>query len=222
MTAGTVTAVNTPNPIQKLVMNKWFWIFISLFLFAYPIYRSMNRVLPPDLPVLYTLPEFKLTDENGKTFGSEELKGKPYIANFHFTSCPTSCPEIMKATQKIQKRVRGLGTKVAIVSFTVDPNTDTSKVLFDHARELHANPHVWRFLTGPFKELENIIMGGFKFAIGAKQPFNNVYDIAHAEKFVLVDEKGQIRAYYSNEKTEIDKMMIDLGLLINKLIHRRS
>ncbi len=221
MTAGVITA-NNPSFIQKLMMNKFFWILACVFLFAYPVYRSINRELPPDLPVLYTLPEFKLVDENGESFGSNELKGKPYIANFHFTSCPTVCPKIMEQTQKIQKRVRGLGTKVAIVSFTVDPETDTSKVLFDHAREIKANPHVWKFLTGEHSELKNIIMNGFKLAIGEKQSFNSVYDIAHAEKFVLVDEKGQIRAYYSNEKKEIDKMMIDLGLLINKLIHRRS
>lgn len=220
----TSTAIKGANPtfIEKLVINKWFWAFACLFLFAYPVYRSMNRELPPNLPVLYQLPDFKLTDENGMDFGTNELKGKPYIANFHFTSCPTVCVEIMKQTKIIQKRVRGLGTKVAIVSFTVDPETDQPKVLFDHARKIKANPHVWKFLTGEKSDIKNIIFNGFKLAMGEKQPFNSVYDIAHAEKFVLVDEKGQIRAYYSNKKTDIDKMMIDLGLLINKMIHQRS
>jgi hypothetical protein len=40
-------------------------------------------------------------------------------------------------------------------------------------------------------------------------------DIAHSEKVVLVDDKGQIRGYYSTDKVELDRLMIDMGLLIN-------
>jgi protein SCO1/2 len=42
-----------------------------------------------------------------------------------------------------------------------------------------------------------------------------LFDIAHTERLVLVDDKGRIRGYYSTEKVEMDRMMIDLGLLVN-------
>ncbi len=208
------------NFIERLLIKPWFWFFASIILFAVPIVRTLNRELPPPLPILYTLPDYKLVDENGESFGSNDLNGKPYIANFHFTSCPSVCPEIMKETQVIQKRVKGLGTKVGIVSFSVDPETDTPKKLFKHARELHANPYVWKFLTGSDSELRKVIVDGFKVAMGQKETSDDLYDIAHSQKFFLVDSKGRIRAMYSNNKKEINKMMIDLGLVVNKLIHK--
>lgn len=219
----TISHVRNSNFIEKLVLSKTFWIVFCSFLFAYPVYRSMNRELPPELPVIYELPEFKLVDENGKAFGSGDLNGKPYIANFHFTSCPTVCPEIMKEAQTIQKRIRGLGTNVAIVSFTVDPDTDSPKVLFDKARELKANPYIWKFLTGSRDDLKKVILGGFRSAMGEREELDqNMYDIAHSSRFFLVDEKGRVRSIYSKNKEDIDKMMIDLGLLINRLVHHNE
>lgn len=211
---------NKQSFIQRLVLKKSFWLIFCVFFFSYPLYKSMNRELPPELPVLFELPDYKLIDSNGKFFGSEDLKGKPYIANFHFTSCPTICPEIMEKTQKIQKRFKGLGDKVAIVSFTVDPETDTPKVLFKKARELHANPFVWKFLTGTKDKLQDLIIKGFKVAMGEKvSEENNIYDIAHSSKIFLVDSKNRVRSLYTYEKNSINKLMIDMGLLINRLVH---
>jgi protein SCO1/2 len=205
------------NFIEKLVLNKYFWIFFTLFMFSYPILRSMNRELPKSLPVMSKVPEFNLQDENGKPFGSKDLHGKVYIANFHFTSCPTVCPKLMTELQKIQKRVRGVGQKIALVSYTVDPENDTSKVLFKHARDLRANPHVWKFLTGDKGSLESLLVSGFKVPMGDKEQTDaNMYDIAHTQKLVLVDQAGNIRGYYSIDRVSIDQLMIDVGLLINR------
>ncbi|MCB9094512.1 MAG: SCO family protein [Halobacteriovoraceae bacterium] len=204
------------NFIERLVLKKWFWVLACVFFFGYPILRSLNRDLPPELPVLYKIPEFRLFDENGKVFTSHDLQGKPYIANFHFTSCPTICKETMEQTQIVQKRMKGLGTNIQIVSFTVDPEVDTPKKLFKHARELKANPFIWKFLTGSEEELKKVVVDGFKAAMGEKTN-DNMYDIAHSSRFFLVDEKGQLRALYEMKKESINKMMIDIGLLVNRL-----
>jgi protein SCO1 len=42
-----------------------------------------------------------------------------------------------------------------------------------------------------------------------------LFDIAHTEKLVLVDDQGRIRGYYGTERVEMDRMMIDMGLLVN-------
>ncbi len=209
--------------LEKIVSKKFFWLFFVVLFFSYPIYRSMNRVLPEPLPVLYDAPKFNLTNEFGKPFGSADLAGKPYIANFMFSSCPTTCPALMEKMQLIQKRVRGLGTNFGIVSFTVDPENDTPKVLHRYARALQANPHVWSFLTGEKQELKEILIDGFKVPMGEFEQIEGVvdgatvslFDIAHTNKVVLVDREGQIRGYYSTTKEDIDRLMIDVGLLIN-------
>jgi protein SCO1/2 len=168
------------------------------------------------LPFYGDVPVFRFTDENGKSFGTNELKGKVYIANFMFTSCQTSCPILLKKVQTVQHRIRGVIDRAAIVSFTVDPDTDTSKVLFDKARELKANPVVWRFLTASLEDTKKLLVDGFKVPVGDKTIANTVMDVAHSNKLVLVDQEGKIRGYYSIEKNGIDQLMIDTGLLINK------
>ena len=211
------------NWFQKLMRMKSFWIIFWLFSFSYPVYRSLHRTLPPPLPVYYQVPEFSLTNEFNKSFGSKNLKGKFYIANFMFTSCPSTCPALMEKMDLIQKRIRGVGSVVAIVTFTVDPKTDTPETLFKFARKRHSNPFIWNFLTGSESDLKKIVIEGFKVPMGNKEAIvkkvedKNVtlMDIAHSEKVVLVDDKGRVRGYYTTDKVEMDRLMIDVGLLVN-------
>lgn len=207
--------IRNSNIVENLVRSKTFWILFLLFGFSYPIWKSLNRELPPELPIIAQVPEFELISENAQNFGSKDLKGKVYLANFVFSTCPTVCPKMLADLEKIQKRVRGTGTKVAIVSFTVDPDNDTEKVLFDLARRHHANPYVWTFLTGKDKEaMFKLYRDGFK--VGVEHNPKSLFDIAHSEKIVLVDQENRVRGYYSFETNDINKLMIDVGLLINR------
>lgn len=203
------------NIVEKLVKSKLFWVLFIAFGFSYPIYRSLNRVLPPELPIIAHVPEFELISENGQRFGSKELRGRVYLANFVFTRCPTVCPKMLKDLQKVQKRIKGVGQKAAIVTFTVDPEHDNEKVLFDTARKYDANPFVWTFLTGPDKEaLFKLYRDGFK--VGVEENPQDLFDIAHSEKIVLVDAENRIRGYYAFDENSINQLMIDVGLLINR------
>lgn len=223
MQATPTSAHGTKNFIERLVLKKTFWLIFWMVSFSYPVYRSVTRVLPPPLPVYYQVPSFSLRNEFDKPFGSSDLKGRFYIANFMFTSCPTTCPSLMDKMDLVQKRIKGLGTKAAIVTFTVDPEVDTPEVLFKYARKRHSNPFIWSYLTGTRKDLEKIVIDGFKVPMGNKEVVLkqlgsekiSLFDIAHTEKLVLVDDKGQVRGYYSTDRVEMDKMMIDLGLLVN-------
>lgn len=228
MTTTTQGYYRNDNWLQKLIRMKSFWLIFWLLSFSYPVYRTLNRTLPPPLPVYYTVPEFTLTNEFGKPFGTKELTGKFYIANFMFTSCPTTCPALMDKMDLVQKRIRGLGTKAAIVTFTVDPEVDTVETLYKYARKRRSNPFIWNYLTGTKADLEKIVISGFKVPMGNKEPVEKqlaeekitLFDIAHSEKLVLVDDRGQIRGYYGTERVEMDRMMIDLGLLVNNSFSR--
>jgi protein SCO1/2 len=211
---------------KKIVASKAFWAIFVLLAFSYPVYRSMNRVLPPALPKMFQVPEFKLFDQNGNSFGSQDLKGKAYIANFVFTSCPTTCPGLMEKMQEVQKRIRGVGDRMSLVTFTVDPETDTVEKLQKYSQELKASPQIWKFLTGDKNEIKKTLIDGFKVPMGDKAPVTDLklgnsdlvlFDIVHTEKLVLVDEVGFVRGYYSTDKISIDQLMIDVGLMINRL-----
>ena len=211
-----MTNVRQTNLLEKLVLNKWFWAISCAILFGFPVYKSVNRILPPDLPILAKVPEFRFVDEDGKTFGTRELQGKVYIANFMFTTCQTSCPTLLAKVQNVQHRLRGVIDRAAIVSFTVDPETDTSAVLYAKAREMKANPAVWKFLSASVAETKKLLVEGFKVPVGDKEIANNVMDVGHSNKLVLVDQDENIRGYYNTDKDSINQLMIDAGLIINK------
>lgn len=207
--------IRKTNVVENLVRSKLFWVLFLLFGFSYPIYRSLNRTLPPELPVIAHVPEFELISENGQRFGSKDLQGRVYLANFVFSRCPTVCPKMLLDLEKIQKRIRGTGKKVAIVTFTVDPEYDNEKVLFDLARKHDANPYTWTFLTGTDKDaMFKLYRDGFK--VGVEQNPKDMFDIAHSEKIVLVDGDNRVRGFYSFETNDVNKLMIDVGLLINR------
>jgi protein SCO1/2 len=215
MTATGPTYIRKTNPVEKLVRSKLFWVLFILFGFSYPIYRSLNRTLPPELPVISQVPEFELISENGQRFGSKDLAGRIYLANFVFARCPSICPKMLGQLELIQKRIRGTGKKVAIVTFTVDPEHDNEKVLFDLARKHRANPYTWTFLTGSDKEaMFKLYRDGFK--VGVEQNPKDMFDIAHSEKIVLVDSANRVRGFYSFDTNDVNKLMIDVGLLINR------
>lgn len=207
--------IRKANGVEKLVRSKIFWALFVLFGFSYPIYKSINRILPPELPIIAQVPEFELISENGQRFGSKDLKGRVYLANFIFARCPSVCPKMLGDLEKVQKRIKGTGTKVAIVTFTVDPDHDNERILYDLARKHHANPYVWTFLTGTDKEaMFKLYRDGFK--VGVEQNPKSLMEIAHSEKIVLVDAENRVRGYYSFDTNDVNKLMIDVGLLINR------
>jgi protein SCO1/2 len=202
--------------LKKIVLNRFFWPTFMLVSFLVPIARSVLRDLPKPPPPLFSIPNFTLTDENGSQFGSSQLKNKIYIANFFFTSCPTICVEQGKKLQHIQKRLRGLGDKILILSFSVDSKTDVPSKLFKWARQNHANPYVWKFLTGKEEDVSRLLNSGFRVASTSVTGKNtNLFDLVHSEKLILVDDLGSVRGIYSSDKDSINKMLIDVGLLVN-------
>lgn len=227
MSTKVITFYRDTNLLEKAVRSKAFWFAFSLLAFGFPIFKSLNRKLPEPLPVYYAVPEFNLTTQHKESFGTKDLNGRIYIASFAFTTCPTTCPRIMEKLQKVQKRVKGLGQKIALLTFTVDPSNDTPEVLLKHADKLKANPYIWKFLTGSQADLKSIVVDGFKVPMGDKEEISktlngesvSMFDIAHTEKVVLVDEKNQVRGYYSLDDNSINKLMIDVGLLANNMFN---
>jgi protein SCO1/2 len=132
----------------------------------------------------------------------------------------------MEKMQEVQKRIRGVGDRMSLVTFTVDPETDTVEKLQKYSQELKASPQIWKFLTGDKNEIKKTLIDGFKVPMGDKAPVTDLklgnsdlvlFDIVHTEKLVLVDEVGFVRGYYSTDKISIDQLMIDVGLMINRL-----
>src|SRR5262249_16661133 len=95
--------------------------FLALIM-ALPLARGALAPPSPALPVLGTVPAFRLVDEHGRAFGPERLAGRVWLANFIFTRCPTVCPEMTDRLVRVQKQ---LGDEVDLVSVSGAPADDT-------------------------------------------------------------------------------------------------
>lgn len=199
------------------IASPFFWVIWIGLLFLVPIGRSL-AIDPPKPPSLdVPLPPFTLTNERGEPFGRDDLLGKVWVADFIFTSCPTVCPALTKRMGQVQHRARNLGDAFHLVSFTVDPENDTPERLAAYARQNHASPRLWSFVTGPLGEMETTVVKGFKISMGKEEssPGTGIFSIFHGEKLVLVDAKGSIRGYYDADDPGIDLLMRDIGVIIN-------
>lgn len=150
-----------------------------------------------------SVPEFTLINQDGKNFGSADLRGKIWIADFIYTTCPGPCPMISSRMSELQKPLEK--TDVHLVSFTVDPAKDTPKVLQTYAERLEAEPGRWDFLTGPQSTIYNLSRNGFKLAVGEEKGVP-----VHSTRVILVDRHGAIRGYYdAAEADAVTKLVAD-------------
>ena len=158
-------------------------------------------------------PNFQLLNQNGATFGSAQLNGKIWIADFIFTSCPGPCPIISTRMSELQKPLEK--TDVHLVSYTVDPAKDTPEVLRRYAEGLQAQPGRWDFLTGAQSAIYDLSRNGFKLAVSNGSDEAGVP--VHSTRLILVDRHGEIRGYYDAiEADAMTKLLADTNHLLRE------
>jgi protein SCO1/2 len=101
------------------------------------------------------MPDFALTDQQGRTVRLSDLRGRVVAVNFIYTRCPLPevCPRLSANFARVQKR---LGSRVALLSITIDPRHDTPARLAEYAKIQGADPDGWRFLTGDPGEIGRV------------------------------------------------------------------
>jgi protein SCO1/2 len=218
MTEPSDTAAPREPLIQRIVGLPAFWLSLVGLIFGVSILRALITELPEAPPVLSTVPEFLFKDQSNDDYGSDELRGKIWVANFIFTRCATVCPLFSAEMANLQKRTNKAAVAIQLVSFTVDPDHDTPDVLSEYARRYSANPWYWHFLTGPVKAIRETVTDSLKTAMGEASDAETIQaTLFHGSHFVLVDPKMRIRGFYQvNDEDTIDRLLIDVQLVINE------
>jgi protein SCO1 len=209
-----VTASASPGRLSRWIARPAFWVVALSLLFGVPLGRSLFRRAPPAPPTLGALPDFTLTDQTGQAFGTQDLRGKVWVADFIFTSCAGSCPLLSQKMAEVAHRGRQLGPDFRLVSLTVDPERDTPEVLAGYAARYGANPRKWSFLTGPMATIQGAVVDGFKVGMG-REKVGDFWEIFHGENLVLVDRSLHIRGYFSATAGGLDRLMEAVGSVAN-------
>ena len=100
--------------------------------------------------------------------------------------------------------------QVKLVSITVNPDVDTPSALAEYAKRYLADPARWHFLTGKMEDLHKLKREGFKLGDVSG-------NLEHSTRFVLIDRKGQVRAYYATlDGDPVARVVADVRRLMDE------
>ena len=162
------------------------------------------------------VPEFLLVERSGESTGLQDLRGKIWIADFIYTTCTDTCPLQTAAMAKLQEQWRDR-PELRLVSFTVDPAHDTPQVLSGYADKFKADAERWLFLTGEKEQIAHLIQAGFHLsAAPLTEDDTQASVVLHSPRFVLIDQKAEIRGYYySRDGEALKRLKADVAILLS-------
>ena len=162
------------------------------------------------LPVLGNITDFELTERSNNSFTRDDMLGKINVVNFFFTSCQGPCP-VMAGNMSVLYKAFEADDRVQLVSISVDPATDSLPLLREYAQKQGVTDNRWLFVRGEQEDIIHISEKQFMLAADA-------LPMMHSIKFVLVDELGQIRGYYTGtDSNSVDSLKADIKELLNKI-----
>ncbi len=235
---------NTPSKKAVLVV---LLILPSLFylIFVYGaegnFFKTLDYVGPKEIvqvekdgqlvndTIPYVIPDFEFTNQEDTTLSSDEMRGKVYVANFFFSSCPTICPAMNYNLKQVQDRFLGY-EDIYFLSFTVDPEYDSPAVLKEYEEKIGAVNGRWFFLTG---EKEALYKTARDFFVNAMEDSTAAGGFLHSEYLVIVDWEGRIRSrideqgnlkavYNGTSPDEVNKLKDDVKVLIAEYEKHKS
>jgi len=212
----TTSATMNQAPIRSGIAWKLILVLIpivTLLLLLWLRHIEVAALRQRTVSAYGTVPPFQLVNQSGQPFGSAQLAGKIWIADFIYTACPGPCPMISSRMSELQKPLEK--SDVHLASFSVDPEKDTPQVLRGYAEKLQADPARWDFLTGPKSAIYKLSHDGFKLAVSDGSDERGIP--VHSTRMVLVDRRGQIRGYYdATEADAVTKLLADTNHLLRE------
>ncbi|WP_405565177.1 SCO family protein [Polaribacter sp. Asnod6-C07] len=203
--------------------------FIVLLFGIYTVPKVVDRFKDSDLVKFDKVPDFEFTNQEGKTITNETYKGKVYVVEFFFSTCPTICPLMNKKMLILQDAFFG-NPEFGIASISITPEIDTPKILKDYAKDNGISHKNWHLLTGKSEDVVYALSNkGFKLYAGKGDESHAGFE--HSGLFALVDKNGYIRSrkdefgnpimYYRalQEQTfpdQIIELKEDIKLLLNE------
>jgi protein SCO1/2 len=158
-----------------------------------------GAVRPEGLPV----PEFTLSDQDGKTVTAASLRGKPVVFAFIYSTCRDTCPAQVQTIRGALDELEDPDARV--IGISVDPANDTPKRAASFLLKQQMTGRM-QFLLGTRAELEPVWKG---FAV---QPQED--RLEHSAHTVLADARGFQRIGFPFDHLTSPGLAHDLGRLL--------
>ncbi len=186
-----------------LVVNKWL---------AYGTNSDQKALIASF--IIGDVQPFRFTDQDGHSFTNQDVKGKVYVAEYFFTTCPGICPKMNNNMKLVYEAFKDQ-PDFRILSHTCQPEVDSVPVLKKYADSLGVNK-TWVFLTGRKDSLYRMARISYKI----DDPNNNVAsiedDFLHTQNWALVNREGQVIAIYDGlKKAEVKDLISRIRSMLN-------
>ena len=188
-------ADNAAKVGRKFDKSTLIWVMLGVIIIAiaavnlWSVFDTKPEIVTAT--IMDSVPDFSLTNQQGEPLGLSDMAGKIWVADFIFTNCPTICPAMTQEMARLQSEF--VADPVYFVSFSVDPERDTPRVLSRYAAAYGADDRRWHFLTGDKTKIYQLAEQGFSLAAGHKGS-----EILHSPRFVLVRADGDIHDFYDS------------------------
>jgi protein SCO1 len=144
-----------------------------------------------ETPVIVS--DFELVDQEGRTVRDEDLRDRPQLVFFGFSTCPDICPTTLT---KISAALEELGPDadaLHAVLVTVDPERDTPAVLKEYLAAF--DPRIVG-LTGTPSQVEAALRN-FRVYASKNEREDGSYTVDHSTFMYLMGRDGQYLAHFS-------------------------
>jgi protein SCO1/2 len=142
---------------------------------------------------------FELTDQDGRTVGDRDLKGRPFLVFFGFTHCPDVCPTTLFEVSEVLRALGPEADRVNALFVTVDPERDTPGQLKDYLSSF--DPRL-RGLTGDAAAVAAMTKAYRVYV--KKVPQENGYTMDHTAIVYLMDKDGRFVAPFNLKRRAAD------------------
>jgi protein SCO1 len=195
---GILTA-DMGEPTQQLPRVLWLGVallagFLGLaYLLSLAEYKQQHQ-----LPVIGTVADFTLTNQDGKVTTLADLTNHVWVADIIFTRCTGPCPILTGHLKSLADALPKTGT-ARLVTLTTDPDYDTPAMLKRYGERFGADFGRWLFLTGTKPQIAALGSGSLKLSALPVAPADqtNAADLfIHTTIFVAVDKHARLRGIF--------------------------
>ncbi|MBS2039256.1 SCO family protein [bacterium] len=159
------------------------------------------------------VPNFQLTNQNGKATSLSDYKGKVVVVSFLFTQCPdpSKCPMLAAKMTKLQQLLNQMDeaqNKVQLISITLDPKHDTPEVLKGYA-QLHQAKDNWTFLTGNSNDINKIA------SLFGEIYYDEKGTVVHNTRTSVIDPQQRLRRVFTDNDWKMSEMAATIRQYLN-------
>ncbi|MBX2827290.1 MAG: SCO family protein [Flavobacteriaceae bacterium] len=185
-------------------MKNYSYVGISFIILLFGIWavpKIVDRMSGGhEMATIGKVADFNFTSHRGATIDNNSYKGKVYIAEFFFTTCPSICPIMNQNMVKVQNEFYG-NPNLGIASFSIDPEYDTPEVLREYAESYGITNPNWHLLTGDKDAIFKLANEGFNLYVG--EGTEEMGGFEHSGYFALIDQEGNIRSRFDENNNPI-------------------